>query len=94
MLLSNVSRTAIYTLIIHDLIAKKNITNDPQSTNCLKNLYGISSPDEKKQIDKMKKSLSGLGYLNSVLPPRLRCVAGTLLGPSDTFCSVTVSACA
>ena len=68
MLLSNVSRTAIYTLVIHDLISKKNITNDPQSINCLNNLYNISSLDEKKQIDKMKRSLSGLGYLNSVLP--------------------------
>jgi hypothetical protein len=28
------------------------------------------------------------------LTPRFRCVASTLLGPSDTFCSVTVSAIA
>jgi O-methyltransferase involved in polyketide biosynthesis len=68
MLLSNVSRTAIYTLVIHDLISKKNITNDPQSIYCLNNLYNISSLDEINQIDKIKKSLSGLGYYNSVLP--------------------------
>jgi hypothetical protein len=41
--LSNVSRTAVYTLLIHEIMAKKKITIDQEAINCATKMMQIAA---------------------------------------------------
>jgi O-methyltransferase involved in polyketide biosynthesis len=95
--LSNVSRTAIFTLIIHDIMAKKKIINDSLAVICLENMIQLATEEEKKLIMKMKKSLTGLGYLDAVIPhikrvKYLDLIANNYIS-NNTGCTVINLAC-
>lgn len=60
--LSNVSRTAIFTLIVRDIMVKKKILKDPMAVHCLERIIQMASAEDKKQITKMIKSVSGIGF--------------------------------
>lgn len=66
--LSNVSRTAIFTLIMRDIMVKKKIISDPKAEFCLEKIIQLAAEEDNNQINKMKKSLKGIGYYDSVIP--------------------------
>jgi O-methyltransferase involved in polyketide biosynthesis len=60
--LSNVSQTAILTLVCRVVAAEKKdpVFNDPIAVQCLNRLTSISSQEEKNRINKWKKMYSGI----------------------------------
>lgn len=63
--LSNVSKTAIFTLIIRNIMVKKKIIHDPMATLCLERMIQLASEEDMIQISRMKKAVSGLGYFDA-----------------------------
>lgn len=61
--LTNVSHTAIYTLLCRTVeTANENpIIHDPMASFCLEELMSVVSEEEKKRIQKWKKKVAGIG---------------------------------
>lgn len=59
--LSDVSRTAILTLIVHVIMAERKMIYDPMAMLCLDNMLSLATEEEKLQIKKTKGILKGIG---------------------------------
>lgn len=67
--LSDVSRTAVFTLIMHVIMEKKGIISDPYAGICLEKIIELATDEEKRQISIMEKMLKGIaGHYNIVVP--------------------------
>ncbi len=60
--LSEISQTAILTLVCRVVAAEKKdpVFNDPMAVQCLERLIALSSPEENKRIQKWKKMYGGI----------------------------------
>jgi O-methyltransferase involved in polyketide biosynthesis len=63
--LSNISRTAIITLVVHVIMSEKKIINDPMAVLCLENMMSLATEEEKQQIIKTKNLLKGIGRFDA-----------------------------
>jgi methyltransferase (TIGR00027 family) len=67
MKLSDVSQTAVYTLICRVTQAEKKnpIISDPMASLCLENMFSLASDEDKRRILKWKKMVGGLGSIDA-----------------------------